>query len=168
VVQLVVFTLDSQRFALHLSAVIRVLPAMEITSLPKAPAIVSGLINLKGMLFPVFNIRRRLDFPERELELNDRFIVAETGGKSVVLIVDDVLGVFNYSEARIESQRDEMTKNGYVSGIVKLDDGLIYIHDIESFLSPSEEAHLREALSQLMEGNKKEQPPEKTHGANNN
>ena len=75
--QCVVFTLDERFYAIRLSAVSRVVRAVEITPLPKAPPIVIGVINLGGRIIPVVNIRRRFRLPERELELTDQLIVAQ-------------------------------------------------------------------------------------------
>lgn len=88
--QSVVFSLDTRLYAISLSAVRRVVQAVELTPLPNAPPIVKGVINLGGLIIPVVNIRRRFRLPERELELSDQFIVAtalrrdlhEDGGRS--------------------------------------------------------------------------------------
>ncbi|MBI4530070.1 MAG: chemotaxis protein CheW, partial [Candidatus Latescibacteria bacterium] len=76
--QLVVFTLDEQRYALHLSAVERVVCSVEVTPLPKAPEVVLGVINVQGQVLPVVNIRKRFQLPERGITLTDHFIVAQT------------------------------------------------------------------------------------------
>ena len=67
--QLVVFALDDQRYALHLSAVDRVVPMVRVTPLPKAPDIVIGVVNVQGRVIPVINMRRRFRLPEREAAL---------------------------------------------------------------------------------------------------
>ena len=82
-VRLVVFLLDDRCFGLHLDAVDRVLPAVDITPLPKAPEIVLGLINVKGKVTPVLDVRRRFRLEEREVGLQDHFIVARTSRRTV-------------------------------------------------------------------------------------
>lgn len=57
--QLVVFAFDEQRYALHLSAVERIVRMVEITPLPKAPEIVLGVVNVQGRIVPIVNIRKR-------------------------------------------------------------------------------------------------------------
>ncbi|MGA2642043.1 MAG: chemotaxis protein CheW, partial [Spirochaetia bacterium] len=99
--QCVVFTLDERLYGVRLSAVSRVVHAVEITPLPKAPPIVIGVINLGGRIIPVVNIRRRFRLPERELELTDQLVVArasrhdaqEDGGRLLAFVVDAVIGV---------------------------------------------------------------------------
>jgi len=70
--QLVVFDLEGQRYALPLGAVDRVLPMVAVSPLPKAPAIALGVINLHGQALPVLDIRRRFGLPTREYGLADR------------------------------------------------------------------------------------------------
>lgn len=66
--KLVVFTLDNQKYALHLSAVETIIRAVEFTALPKTPKIVNGIINFHGKIIPLFNIRKRFNLPHKELE----------------------------------------------------------------------------------------------------
>ena len=63
-IRLVNFNLDDQKYALFLSAVIRIIRVVEITSLPKAPEIVLGVINMHGQIIPVSNIRERFQLPQ--------------------------------------------------------------------------------------------------------
>ena len=91
--QLVVFTLDDQKYALYLPVVVRVVSAVEVTPLPKAPDIVLGVINIQGKVIPVANIRKRFGLPERQIELSDQFIIANTSKSTVVLVAYTVSGV---------------------------------------------------------------------------
>jgi purine-binding chemotaxis protein CheW len=73
-----VFALDDSLYALPLPSVERVIRAVEITALPGAPRIVLGVIDARGRIIPVLDIRMRLGLPERELACDDRFIVARS------------------------------------------------------------------------------------------
>lgn len=149
--QLVVFVLDNWKLALSLQAVIRVLPAVEITPLPNAPDVVSGIVNIEGTLFPVFNTRHCLGFPERDTDPGDRFIIAQTKRRSVILTVDDVTGVLSCSEKCIDTERVLFHGQRHISGVARLDGELILIHDLEAFLSPKEERVLNRAVSEFTE-----------------
>ncbi len=74
--EIICFSLDSQRFGLRLAAVDRVVHAVQVTPLPQAPHTVLGVINLQGQIIPVMNLRQRFDLPGRDIELTDQFIVA--------------------------------------------------------------------------------------------
>jgi purine-binding chemotaxis protein CheW len=76
--QYVVFTLDEQRYALYLHAVVRVVRIVEITPLPQTPEVIRGVVNVQGQVIPVVDIRKRFQLPEREPELGDQLIIANT------------------------------------------------------------------------------------------
>ncbi len=126
-------------------------PAVEITPLPKAPEIVLGLINIRGRIVPVLNIRRRFRLPDRETELTDHFIIADTSKRTVALPADSSSGVIQIFEGEITEATDILPALEYVKGVVKLKDGLLLIHDLETFLSLEEETALDEALSDQVE-----------------
>jgi purine-binding chemotaxis protein CheW len=149
--QLVPFFLDDHFYALYLDVVERVIPAVEITPLPKAPEIVMGLINIRGKIIPALNIRRQFRLPDRETELTDHFIVASTSKRTVALPADSVGGVIQISDEEIAEAIDILPGLEYVEGVVKLKDGLLLIHDLESFHSLKEETALDEALSDQVE-----------------
>ncbi len=144
--QLVVFTLDEQRYALYLPVVERVVSAVEVTPLPQTPDIVFGIINMQGKVIPVVNIRRRFSLPEREIDLSDQFIIANTSRRTVALVVDTVSGVIESAEGKLIISENITPGMEYVDGVIKLEDGLILIHDLDRFLSLEEEKKLDNAL----------------------
>ncbi len=127
--QLVVFTLDEQRYALPLHDVERIVRAVEITRLPKAPETVLGVINVQGEIVPVVNIRSHIGLPGKEMSLNDQLIIAHTAKQSVVLLADAVDGVVEV----LQSQK-VLPCTECVKGIVKLDDRVLLILDLDSIL----------------------------------
>ena len=144
--QLVVFTLSDRRYGLPLSAVERIVRVVEVTSLPKAPDIVLGVVNVQGRVIPVINVRRRFRLPEREMTLTDQMMIAHAARRLVALVVDSVTGVLEYSELEAVAAQDVLPDLPYVDGVVKLDDGLILIHNLDTFLSLEEEDVLDRAL----------------------
>ena len=144
--QYVVFILDAQRYALHLSAVDRVVRMVHITLLLKAPDIVLGVVNLQGRVIPVINVRRRFRLPEREIALTDQLIVAHTARRPVALVADTVMDVVECSEQDLIAAESILSEIEYLEGVVKLKDGLILIHNLDEFLSLDEESSLDRAL----------------------
>lgn len=145
--RLVVFALDDQRYALRLSAVDRVVPMVRITPLPKAPAIVIGVVNVQGRVIPVIDMRRRFHLPEREAALTDRLIIAHTARRPVALAADVVAGVLEYPGHNIVAAEGVLPGVEHVEGIAKLKGDLILIHDLDRFLSLEEEQSLDRALA---------------------
>ncbi len=146
---LLIFTLDKQRFALPVSSMERVFPVVEVTSLPDAPDIVTGIVNIHGSIIPVFNIRRRFRLPETAVNLTDKLIIARTAGRSVGIVVDAVSDVMEYPEKDIVNADKIVPGMEYIDGVAKLDDNMILIHNIDKFLSPGEENKLDEAVKKL-------------------
>jgi purine-binding chemotaxis protein CheW len=152
--QLIVFSIDEQRYALPLSTVEKVVRAVEVTLLPKAPDMVMGIVNVQGRIIPVVNIRRRFGLPEREIDLNDQLVIAFTSKRSIAFVSDNVSGVIEIPEHQIVAAEEILPGMEYVKGIVKQDDGMIHILDIDSILSLGEIKSLDNAMKEDIGGNK--------------
>lgn len=144
--QLVVFTLDDHRYALHLLAVERTVRMVEITLLPKAPETVLGVINIQGRIIPVLNIRKRFNLPEREAGLGDQLIIAATARRTVALVVDSVSDVMALTNEEMIAPAAVLPQLEYVRGVALLDYGMVFIHDLDAFLSLEEEQALDAAI----------------------
>jgi purine-binding chemotaxis protein CheW len=145
--QLVAFTLNRQPYALRLASVRQVLRMVEVTPLPKAPEIVLGVVSLHGAVVPVLSIRRRLGLTEREANLSDQLIVADSACRIVALVVDAVIGVVERPTEEITEAETIVPGAQYVEGIASLDKDILFIHDLDLFLSPQEESQLHDALA---------------------
>ncbi len=143
---LVVFTLDTQRYAIRLSAVEQVVHAVEVTPLPKSLDIVLGVVNVQGQIVPVIDIRKRFRLPEREIALHNQLILARTSKRSVAIIVDTVNGIEEHRDRDSVAADKILPHMEYLEGIVKMENGLILIHDLDRFLSLEEESALSGAL----------------------
>ncbi|KIO48625.1 chemotaxis protein CheW [Nitrosospira sp. NpAV] len=144
--QYIVFILDDQRYALHLSAVDRVVRMVHVTPLSSAPEVVLGIVNLYGRIVPVMNIRQRFNLPKREISLSDRLIFAHTKRRPIALVADAVTEVVECSAQNQIPAESILPEAEYLEGIIKLKDGLILIHNLDKFLSLKEEDTLDVAL----------------------
>jgi purine-binding chemotaxis protein CheW len=144
--QFLVFTLDDQSYALHLPSVDRVARMAEITSLPNAPGIVLGVINIHGGVVPVIDFRQRFNLPKRETVLDDRLIFAHAGLRRLALIADSVTEVIECPQRSLTLAEHILPGVKYLEGILKFKDGLVLIHDLDKFLSLDEEKALDIAL----------------------
>jgi purine-binding chemotaxis protein CheW len=144
--QLVVFTMHEQRYALQLAAVERVVRMVEVTPLPKAPQIVLGVINVQGRVIPVVEMRRRFRIPARDIRLSDHLLIARTARRTVALALDAVTGIVERSAPAVVAAEEILPGLEYVAGVLKLEDGLILIHDLDTLLSLEEEQALDAAL----------------------
>lgn len=143
----VVFTLGELRYALPLSAVERVVRAPEVTPLPKAPEIVLGVINVRGQVIPVVDIRKHLRLPPRELELSDQFIIARTSRRRVALVADSVVGCHELADRELVPVDQVLPGAEYIHSVAKLEGNLVLICDLDQFPPFDEEQMLDETSS---------------------
>jgi len=145
----VVFSLDEPRYALYLSTVVRVVRSVEVTPLPKAPEIVTGVINFHGEVIPVIDMRRRFNLSSREIELEDQLIIAQTSKRLVALMVDSITTIRECNQILVVSAEQAFPFADYLSGAAIMDDNLILITDLDKFLSLDEEKMLETAMLEM-------------------
>lgn len=141
-----ILRLDDMRIALPLASVERTERAVLVSRLPAAPAIVLGVIDVRGRVVPVVDMRARFRLPPRPIGMNDRIVVAATARRTVALVADAVEGVVECDDAVLVGGDAVVPGLEFVRGIARLDDGLVLIHDLDGFLSLEEEAALDRAL----------------------
>jgi purine-binding chemotaxis protein CheW len=145
--QLVMWTFDEQRYALPLAVVDRIVRAVEILPLPTAPKIVSGVVNIQGRIVPVVDMRRRLSLPLRDAMPSDHIVVAQASRRTVAFFIDAIGGVVECADDRIVPGTHIVPGLEGVRGIVKMEDGMIVVQDLDRFLSLDEETVLEKAMS---------------------
>ena len=145
---ILVFAVDSDRYALPASNVEQVLRSVAITDLPGAPLVVEGVVNVRGTIVPVLDLRCRFGLPERPVTLSDLLIVASAGSRRVAFRADAGATIRKIDPASFARTNDSLTQSRYVAGLAKLPDGIIVIHDLASFLSEAESESLAKALAE--------------------
>lgn len=148
---LLLFRLDAQRFALPVAAVERVVRAAAVTPLPDAPAIVLGVVDVQGRLWPVVDVRRRFGAPSHEIRPSDLFLLAHAASHAVILVIDDSDGVVEHAAAEIIASDLVVPGADTFPGAVILPDGVVWIHDLDTFLSLDEVCVLDAALTRASE-----------------
>lgn len=143
----VAFRVEDLFLALPLGRVMRSVRAVAVTSLPQAPEIVCGVINVQGRIVPVIDLRRRFGRPEREVRLTDQVLIAHSATRMLAMVVDSVDGVVVCDEKDFIAVDSIVAGTRHVKGIVKGSDGLLLIHDLDDFLSLDEERALDAALA---------------------
>lgn len=147
--QYVGFVLDEQVYCLDLSNVERVVHVVEMPPLPKAPDVVTGILNLNGEIIPVVNIRKRFNLPEKAVNLRDQLIIARTAKRKVAILADVVTGVIEILPEQMVASEKILPGSAYVAGVIKLPDGMVLIHDLDTLLSLEEEKALDSAVIYL-------------------
>ena len=146
-IYVLVFMLDEMSCGLSLSVVERVFRVVEITPLPHAPEIVNGVVNIRGRIIPVINVHKRFRMQDHETGLDDRLIIASTTKRIVALVVDSVLGVRKLMGRNVSIVGQRIPFVSYIQGVSRLSDDMIFIYDLDQFLSLDEEIKLDMALA---------------------
>jgi len=147
----VIFSLERQKYAIALDSVHRVVRAAHVTPVPNAPGIFHGVINLAGEVTQVINLRWRLGLPGWPVGVSDRFIICRSAGKTIVLVVDDVHGI-QPVDTSVLDHPGVTDHDAALAGILKTDDGLLLIYDLEKFLSMEDEQAMEELLGNEKSG----------------
>ncbi|HEX3159713.1 MAG TPA: chemotaxis protein CheW [Gemmatimonadaceae bacterium] len=144
---LLLFTLDSHRFALPLDRVREIVHAVEITPLAGAPGVVEGVVDVRGAVVPVLDVRARFRLPARPVRLSDHLVLAEGAGRLVALRVDRAVGTDEVPPEAVTMPGANDPAMAHLAGVVTLDDGMVLVHDLDAFLSQAEADALARALA---------------------
>lgn len=127
------FSCEKNIYALPIVRVVHVIWALEITPLPESPPIVCGVFDLHGKTIPVISFRRLLSLPEKDLELEDTFIIVNIHGYQIALLSDHIIGVF---ELQVEdtTEAKELFSELVMTQVVKYEERLIPLLDIDSLI----------------------------------
>ncbi len=143
---LVVFGIGGQRYALDLPVVERILRMVRMSPLPKAPAIVLGVINFHGQIIPAIDMVRRFGHLPNQYGPSSFLMVAKTSRRRLAFPVGEVHGMQAVSSGSITLPETGVLGTGLVAGVLALPDGVLFIHDLDTLLSLNEEQRLTEAL----------------------
>jgi purine-binding chemotaxis protein CheW len=143
--QLVVFDLANEHYGVDIGTVDRIIYLQPITAVPQAPPFVEGITNLRGMVLPVVDLRKRFGLPIEGTNGDGRIVVVEMGDTRVGMIVDGVSEVLHVSEDDIEPPSPLVTSvdSSFITGIAKVDERLVILLDLDKVLSSEEQAGLQ-------------------------
>ena len=142
--QVVVFDVANEAYAVHIARVHEIIRLQQITIIPGAPPCVEGVINLRGKVIPVLDLRKRFSLHATAYTRASRIVVVEISGQTLGLIVDGVSEVLRIAPDRIEPPSPLVMgiDSRYLRGIAKLDDQLIVLLDLDQVLSAVEQQQL--------------------------
>ena len=133
VIQLVGFRLDNEDYAIAITKIQEIILMKPITRVPQVPEFIEGLINLRGSVIPIINLRKRFSLPPRDVDDETRTIVVNIQDKTVGCIVDAVTQVMRINRDQIQPPPLSVlaVAHQYISGLARLDDRLLIILEIE-------------------------------------
>jgi len=140
VLQMVGFKVDREFFGVPIEKVKEIVRVPEITHVPDAPEFVEGVINLRGKIVPVVDMRKRLGAKTNEPSRTSRVLILEMDTGVVGLIVDSASEILKISDEAIEPPPELVSSIGgdYITGVGKLNDKLIVMLDLKRLMSAEE------------------------------
>ena len=143
--QLVTFAISDEEFGIDILRVQEIIRMMEITKVPNSPPSVEGVLNLRGKVIPVIDLRRRFGMPHRDHDRQTRIIVVEISEKVIGFVVDGVSEVLRIASSTVEPPPSVVggVESEYIKGIGKLENRLLILLDLDTLLSNEEMWSLR-------------------------
>lgn len=140
ILQLVTFKLENEEFGVDILKVQEINRMVNITRIPNAPHFVEGVINLRGKVIPIVDLRKKLGFQSKEYDKSTRIIVVELDGLVIGFIVDSVSEVLRIPSNTIEPPPSMVAgiESEYIEGVGKLDDRLLILLDLKKVFAISE------------------------------
>lgn len=131
--QLVTFEVANEEFAVDILAVQEINRMMDLTRVPQSPPEVEGVINLRGKIIPVLDLRKRFGFPVGERNEHNRIIVVEVHGRVLGFIVDRVHEVLRISRDIVEPAPAMVCsiESDFIAGVGRLEDRLLILLDLQ-------------------------------------
>lgn len=145
IIQLVTFSIGEEVFGVDILAVQEIIRLLDITKVPRAPDFVEGVINLRGKVIPIVDLRKRFGLEEREYDKATRIIVINMEALTVGFVVDEVSEVLRLPADMIDTPPGVVSglDSDYIDGVGKVDNLLLILLDLNRLLSN----HEVEALS---------------------
>lgn len=143
--QLVSFTIGEEEFGVDILKVQEINRMVEVTRVPNAPEYVDGVINLRGKVLPIIDLRRRFGMQRKEHDKNTRIVVVELGGKVIGFVVDAVSEVLRIPRSVTEPPPCIVggVNAEYITAVGKLEDRLLILLDLERVLVEEEKQALK-------------------------
>jgi len=134
--QLVIFDLAAETYGVDIGSVREIIRMQEITKVPRTPDFVEGVINLRGKVIPVIDLRKRFGFQDTEATKDTRIVVVDIDGNDIGVVVDAVTEVLRLSGDAVEPPTGVITTtdSDYLLGIAKLESRLIILLDLQKAL----------------------------------
>lgn len=138
--KMIVFQLEDEEYAVPVNQIGSIERSLPITRVPRTAPFVKGVINLRGIVIPIIDLRLRFSMKETEFNENTRIIIAQVGDKEVGLVVDAANDVIDIPEAQIEAAPEviESKVADYIEGVAKVDNRLLILLDLYKVLSLDE------------------------------
>lgn len=148
--QFVKFYIGDEAFGIEIKQIFQILKPQEIFKVPNTSPFIEGLLNLRGKVMTVFNLRKRFNMPDKENDENTKILIINMNELLLGFTVDSVSEIIRVPDEDIVETPPTLNTfdKRYLSGVAKLDDKLILLLDLEKILTPDEENHVKEIIEE--------------------
>jgi len=138
--QVVGFRLDQEEYAIPITTIQEIIVMKPITRIPQVPASIEGLINLRGSILPIVNLRRLFGLPAKPFDDETRTVIVNVHGRTLGYVVDEVTQVIRLTTDQIQPPPVAVAAvaQRYITGLARLEERLLMILDTERLLRPEE------------------------------
>jgi purine-binding chemotaxis protein CheW len=135
--QLVVFSVQNEEFGVSIEDVNSIERMTDIFKIPNTPDYIEGMINLRGKIHTIINLRKRFHMLDKEFDEENRIIIVKASGSAIGIIVDSVREILNVEESNIEPAPKTMAQleGRYISSMAKVGERIIMQLDLEKVLA---------------------------------
>lgn len=136
--QIVIFKLGKEEYGIDIIKVVEIVLHQEVRKMPDAPSYIEGIVNLRGDIHAVYNLRNRFHMDQREADEHTKIIVLKTTQMNIGFIVDSVSEILNIPEEDIQSAPaiiHSRPEDKYIAGVAKHDNRMIVLLDIDQLVT---------------------------------
>ncbi len=149
--QFVIFNVNNEDFGIEIGQVSSIEKPLEIFKVPNTPHFIEGLINLRGKVYTVFNLRKKFDLPFTGMDENTKIVIVNVNSTMAGFIVDEVKEILKIEDADIEETPKSISgiNREYLTGVAKVGEKIVLLLDLSKILS-SEDKKAMENLQNVM------------------
>ena len=148
--QLVKFYIADEAFGIGIKQIFQILKPQEVFKVPNTPPFIEGLINLRGKVMTVFNLRKRFNMPDKENDEDTKILVIRMDEYLLGFTVDSVSEIVRVQDEDIVETPPTLTNfdKRFLSGVAKVEEKLILLLNLEKILTPDEENQMKEMVEE--------------------
>lgn len=146
--QQVVFRLDEEEYGLEIMKVYGIEKFQEVVKIPNTPPYIEGIINLRGEVLPIYNLRKKFHLQDKPVDAETKIIITHANDMHVGFIVDAVAEILHIDEEKIEDAPKIVTgvNHRYIKSVAKLDKRMVILLDIDLVLNDEEQEQIAEIV----------------------
>ncbi|TMN21393.1 chemotaxis protein CheW [Lentibacillus cibarius] len=151
--KVIVFQMDQQKYGANVMEVLSIEELENITSIPRTSEFIKGVVNLRGEITPVIDLKQRLRLGETSREKGTRMLIVQMGDVQAGLLVDEASDVVDIDTSTIEPAPEVINgiNESFIKGVAKFDDSLLILLEMDQILNLEEVNELKEAAEEEVE-----------------